>query len=276
MVTTERTKKYTWKRWIKIVGLVYLLAGIALYFLQDMILFHPLQLKQGDKYNFAAPHKEINIPINDQSNLNVVQFTTRDSLPRGVVLYFHGNKRNISWYAGFAPYFTKHNYEVWMIDYPGYGRSTGKFDEQTLYAWAKLVYKLARSHYAADSIIIYGKSLGTGIAAQLATANNCKRLVLETPYYSMTSMAKRYFFMYPVDWMIQYKMPTWQYLQSVEVPVTIFHGTDDGLIPYGNCERLKSVLKKGDEFVTIENGSHNDLFTFPKTVIKLDSLLELK
>lgn len=276
IVMKERTQKNKWKRWIKLILIVYIITGIAIYFLQDMIMFHPVQLKHDEKYNFSEPHKEVNIPINDQSNLSVVQFTTKDSLPRGVVLYFHGNKRNISWYARFAPYFTKHNYEVWMIDYPGYGKSTGKFDEQTLYAWAKLVYKLARSRYAADSIIIYGKSLGTGIAAQLASTSNCKRLVLETPYYSMTSMVRRYFFMYPVDWMIHYKIPTWQYLQHVEVPVTIFHGTDDGLIPYGNCERLKKELKKGDEFITIENGGHNDLFTFPQTVSKLDSLLEVK
>jgi len=173
-----------------------------------------------------------------------------------------------SFYDELSPYGT-------WIDYPGYGKSTGKFDEQTLYAWAKLLYKLARSRYPADSIIVYGKSLGTGIAAQLASTNNCKRLILETPYYSLTSMAKRYFFMYPVDWMIHYKIPTWQYLQKVEVPITIFHGTNDGLIPYRNCERLKKLLKKEDEFISIENGSHNDLYTFPQTVSKLDSLLEL-
>ena len=275
IVMTDTTQKNKWKRWVKLAIIVYILIGVAIYFLQDMLLFHPVQLKQNEKYDFSEPHREVNIPVNNQSNLNIIQFTTKDSLPAGVVLYFHGNKRNIAWYAKFAPFFTKHNYEVWMIDYPGYGKSTGKFDEQTLYAWAKLLYKLARSRYPADSIIVYGKSLGTGIAAQLASTNNCKRLILETPYYSLTSMAKRYFFMYPVDWMIHYKIPTWQYLQKVEVPITIFHGTNDGLIPYRNCERLKKLLKKDDEFISIENGSHNDLYTFPQTVSKLDSLLEL-
>ncbi len=79
--------------------------------------------------------------------------------------------------------------------------------------------------------------------------------------------------MYPVDWLVHYKIPTWQYLQKVEVPITIFHGTDDGVILYSNAERLKKVLKQTDEFVTIENGSHNDLYKFPQTMEKLDSLL---
>jgi hypothetical protein len=269
----EATRKATWKKWAKILVTVYILGGIAIYLLQDYAMLRPVQLKKNEKYTFAQPCRDINIPIDNETNLNVVQFTTKDSLPRGVVLYFHGNKRNISRYAEYVNNFTKHGYEVWMIDYPGFGKSTGKFSEQTLYEWSGQLYKLARSRFSADSIIIYGKSLGTGIAAQLASVHNCKRLILETPYYDIPSIVRRYFFIYPVDWLIHYKIPTWQYLQKVEVPITIFHGTDDGVILYSNAEQLKKVLKPTDEFVTIENGSHNDLYTFPQTMQKLDSLL---
>ena len=142
-----------------------------------------------------------------------------------------------------------------------------------MYDWALQLYKLARSRFAADSIIIYGKSLGSGIATQLASVRDCKRVILETPYYSMTSLAKHYFFMYPVDWLIHYKIPSGQYLKKIDAPVTIFHGTNDGIIPYSNSVRLKEFLKPGDEFVTIKNGSHNDCYTFPETVEKIDSLL---
>jgi uncharacterized protein len=266
--------KKKWRKWLTIAVAVYILGGIAIYFLQDYFLFHPSPMKRDEKFSFTQPHKEVNIPINKESNLNVIQFTTQDSLPKGVVLYFHGNKKNISWYARFAPYFTKHNYEVWMIDYPGYGKSTGNFNEQTLYNWAEQLYKLARSRFAADSIIIYGKSLGTCIATQLASTKNSKRLILETPYYSITSLARRYLFMYPVDWLFKYKLTEAAFLKKVEVPVTLIHGTDDGVIPYSNASGLKESLKTGDEFVTIEGGSHNDLFNFPLTVQKLDSLLQ--
>lgn len=268
----ESRHKKLWK-WFKIVLFIYVLGGIALYFLQDYILFRPVSLKREHNYDFTEKHKDINIPITENSNLNIVQFFSTDSITKGVVLYFHGNKKNISWYAKFSPYFTQNGYEVWIIDYPGFGKSTGKFTEQILYDWADHMYKFARSKFNADSIIIYGKSMGTGIAARLASVNPCKKLILETPYYDFPSVLKQYFPFYPVDWMIHYEIPTHRYLQNVAAPITIFHGTDDDVIRYSNAERLKKFLKPGDEFITIKNGEHNDLFKFKETVEKLDSLL---
>lgn len=261
-------------KWLKIILLIYVLGGIALYFLQDAILFRPISLKSTYKYDFPEKHEDINIPINKKSNLNIIRFLSTDTITKGVVLYFHGNKKNISWYAKYPPYFTRHGYEVWMIDYPGYGKSTGRFTEENLYNWADYLYKYANSKFSSDSIIIYGKSMGTGIATQLASIQPSKRLILETPYYDFPSILKNYLFFYPIDWMIKIKMPTHRYLLHTHVPVTIFQGTNDKIVTYGNAERLKSVLKPGDEFVTIEGGSHNDLFKYKETLHKLDSLLK--
>lgn len=262
-----------WK-WVKILFFIYIIAGVALYFLQDYILFHPVTLKRDHVYDFAEKHKEVNIPINENSNLNIIQFFSRDTITKGVVLYFHGNKKNISWYAKYSPYFTRHGYEVWIIDYPGFGKSTGKFTEQNLYDWADHLYSFARSRFNSDSIIIYGKSMGTGIAAHLASTQPCKKLILETPYYSYPSVIKHYLPFYPIDRMIHYKIPTWHYIQNVKAPVTIFHGTDDKIITYSNAERLKQFLKPADAFITIKDGEHNDLFKFNEMIEKLDSLLK--
>jgi alpha-beta hydrolase superfamily lysophospholipase len=261
-----------WK-WLKILAVIYILGGIALYFLQDLILFHPITLKKDHKYEFSEKHKDINIPISQNSNLNIVQFLSTDTSTKGVVLYFHGNKKNISWYAQYPPYFTKHGFEVWMIDYPGFGKSTGKFTEQNLYDWSDYLYQFALSKISADSIIIYGKSMGTGIAAHLASVQPCKKLILETPYYDFPSVIKHYLPFYPANWMIHYKIPTHQYIQNVKAPVTIFHGTDDNVIRYSNAEKLKPFLKPVDEFITIKDGKHNNLFKFKKTIEKLDSIL---
>ena len=260
-------------KWFKIIAIIYILGGVALYFLQDYILFHPVTLKRDHNYDFPEKHKDINIPINESSNLNIVQFFSTDTVTKGVVLYFHGNKKNISWYAKYPPYFTKNGYEVWMIDYPGFGKSTGKLTERNLYNWADYLYNFARKRFNADNIIIYGKSMGTGIATHLASLQPCKRLILETPYYDFPSVIKQYVPIYPVDWMIHYKIPTHSYLEKVTAPVTIFHGTDDAVIRYSNAERLKKFLNQGDEFITIKGGSHNDLFKFKATIDKLDSLL---
>ena len=259
---------------MKVLLLIYCVVGIALYYLQDKMMFHPETLPKDEKYNFEYPNKEINIPYSSTSNINIVQFQTAQQ-PRGVVLYFHGNRRNISRYAGFAPEFTRNGYEVWMIDYPGFGKSTGEFTEEKLYDWSLLLYKLARATYSSDSIIIFGKSMGTGIAAQLASVRDTRRLILETPYYSLPSIISQYAPIYPVKQMVHFKIPTYEYLKNVTAPISIFHGTDDGTITYRNAQRLKPYLKKGDEFITIEGGSHNDLHKFPLFQQKLDSLLKL-
>jgi pimeloyl-ACP methyl ester carboxylesterase len=260
-------------RWIKIILLIYCIIGLGLYFLQDRILFRPVALPRDQAYNFAQPHKEVMLPYNAASEISIVQFTTVDTPAKGVVLYFHGNRNNISWYARFAPNFTRHGYEVWMMDYPGYGKSTGDFTEQTLYDWALVLYKLARARFSPGSIIIYGKSMGTGIAAQLAAVRDCRNLVLESPYYDFPSVMGQYAPVYPVSKMVRFKIPTHQYLQQVTAPVTIFHGGSDGVIRYSNASKLKPFLKKQDEFVTIPGGSHNDLPDSPIYQQKLGSIL---
>ncbi|MEO5781661.1 MAG: alpha/beta fold hydrolase [Ginsengibacter sp.] len=260
-------------RWVKIILFFYVVIGIALYFLQVKILLHPVAYPQDYAYNFKTSFKEVNIPINHHENLNVVQFFPKDSTRKGVVLYFHGNKMNISHYAMFADNFTKFGYEVWMPDYPGFGKTTGELTEKKLYDEAMLVYKLANLKFKADSIIIYGKSFGTGIASQLASVKGSRRLILETPYYSIPALFSYYAPIYPTSYMSKFKLPINEYLQDVTAPVTIFHGTDDEIIPYSVSEKLKSILKPGDEFITLERGKHNNLNDFTLFHHKLDSLL---
>ncbi len=266
-------KKKKILKWLKITAIIYVALGTAFYFLQDFILFHPVTLKRNTKFEFRQPYKDINIPLNEKDTINLVDFAATDSIKRGVVLYFHGNKRNISWYAKYIPHFTKNGYQVLMIDYPGFGKSTGKLTEKKLYEWALQVYKIAIKRFAADSIIIYGKSMGTGIAAQLASIRDCKRLILETPYYDFPSVVKHYLPIYPINWMLHYQLPIYAFLSNVNAPVTIFHGTNDWVVSYKNTKRLQKFLKRGDEVVTIEKGSHNNLYEYPETTTKLDSLL---
>lgn len=270
IMTKTRLKKI-WK-WLQIITLVYIMIGVALYFLQDKFIFHPKKLPAGYQYKFDIPFRQIDLPVTTEKNLSIVQFTVPDSIRKGIVLYFHGNRMNINRYAKYAPEFTRNNYEVWMMDYPGYGKSTGKRSEQVLYDDAALLYKMAHSKVPAEQIIIYGKSLGTGIAAQLASKKDCKRLILETPYYSMDALAKHYFFMYPVMPMTKYALPTYQHFEYITAPITIFHGTKDQVIPYKQARWLVEK-KPGTELITIEKGRHNNLPDFPIFQHKLDSLL---
>ena len=263
-------------RWLKVIIILYSAIGIALYYLQEIFLFHPEKLSAAYVYHFNVPFEEINIPFNKTDTVNMVKFFPKDSVRRGVVLYFHGNKQNIERYAKFAINFTSLGYEVWMEDYPGFGKSVGERTEKKLYEEAVQVQKMALGKYGKDSIILYGKSLGTGIAAYVASVTDCKRLILETPYYSIPALFSYYAPIYPTTAMSTYKIPVNEYLQEVKYPVTIFHGTDDGVIPYRYAVKLKAVLKPTDEFITIEKGTHHNLNDFKLFHQKLDSLLLLR
>lgn len=270
----ESKKRKVIFRWAKVIVLLYSVIGIALFYLQENFLFHPVVVERNVPWKFNVPFEEVDLAINETDTLNLVKFFPADSVRKGVVLYFHGNKENIGRYARFAANFTKHGYEVWMEDYPGFGKSTGERSETILYEQAKQLYKMAASKYSADSILIYGKSFGTGIAAYTAAAGNAKRLILETPYYSIPALFDCYAPIYPNKRMANYKIPTNEYLTDIKYPVTIFHGTDDGVIPYRCAKKLKEVLEVKDEFVTIEGGTHHDLNEYSLFQRKLDSLLQ--
>jgi uncharacterized protein len=260
-------------RGIKWLIFLYAFVGIALFFLQDYFLFHPLKLARDYRYQFNTSFEEVDIPFNKKDTINMVKFFPADSIRRGVVIYFHGNKENINRYAKFADNFTKHGYEVWMEDYPGFGKSIGERNEVILYHQAAKIYTMAVSKYNKEQVVIFGKSFGTGIAAQLASVKDCRQLILETPYYSIPDLFGCYAPLYPTANMTNYKIPSSEFLEKVKVPITIFHGTDDGVIPYRCAVKLKTVLKPADEFITIENGTHNNLNDFLLFHQKLDSLL---
>lgn len=262
-------------RILKVVILLYCGIGIALYYLQDTFLFHPKKLTDGHVFKFDMPFKEWEIPVNKEDNISLIQFFPDDTVKRkGAVIYYHGNRENVERYAPFVNNFTRHGYEVWMPDYPGFGKTTGERNEKKLYEQAYQVKRLVESRYRNDSIILYGKSFGTGIAAYVASISQSKQLILETPYYSIPSLFSTYAFIYPTSYMSDYKIPTAEYLLDVKAPVTIFHGTSDGVIPYRCAAKLKNMLKPGDRFVTIENGKHNNLAGFAIYQQVLDSLLQ--
>jgi len=270
----QKTTAKKIRKWLLIIASVYIVCGVALYFLQEIFLFHPAQLPAEHRFNFSIPFEEVNLAVNDKKNLSIIQFTVPDSICKGVVLYFHGNKRNIERYAPYATNFTKNNYEVWMMDYPGYGKTTGKLTEQAMYDDAAILYQMARARFSKDSILLYGKSLGTGVASQLASVKNCKRVILETPYYSMEAMMKSHTFIYPVNLMAKYHFPNYLYFKKIEAPVTIFHGTKDELVPYNHSVKLVKE-NPSVQLITIKKGKHNNLNDSPLFHQQLDSLLQL-
>lgn len=263
-------------RVIIIITLIYCSVGIALYHLQEKLLFHPVTLPQNFQFKFDVAFKEVNIPMNKTDTVNMIQFLPADSAIKGVVLYFHGNSDNVIRYEKNAEIFTKKGYEVWIPDYPTYGKTTGELTEENMYLQAKEVYKLAHSKFSSDSIFVFGKSLGTGVASYIAAKEKCAALILETPFYSIPSLFSTYAPIYPTSRMSHFKFPVGEYLEEVTEPILIFSGTSDKVIPYRNAAKLKKVLKKGDEFITLQNGTHNNVTSFPIFQEKIDSVFDSK
>jgi pimeloyl-ACP methyl ester carboxylesterase len=247
--------------------------GIALYYLQEKMIFHPTPIPFTDKFKIERPFKEINIPYDQHTNLSIIRFEVPRDKRKGALLYFHGNMNNVEYYAPLTAEFQDRGYDIWMLDYPGYGKSTGKISEKLMYSLAEQMYKMANSEINADSIVLYGKSLGTGFASYIASKHSSGYLILETPYYSMPSLAFSKFPIYPTSLMMDFNVPVYSYLKDCTSPIFIFHGTKDATIPLSNSKKLKQFLKPGDEFLIIEGGKHNGLQQNRLIQKKLDSIL---
>ncbi|MEO7444565.1 MAG: alpha/beta fold hydrolase [Ferruginibacter sp.] len=259
-------------RWCLVL---YILGAVILYVLQDAILFRPKPLENNFEDTFSLPHQYLRIPLTATDTLSILKIYSLLPLKKGSVIYFHGNRDNVQRYIPFAGIFTRAGYDVYMPDYPGYGRSTGIISEASLYAQAMRVYEEASANSSGDSIIIYGKSLGSGIAAYLASQKPSRMLILETPYYDVSGIFGAYAFMYPVHQLVKYKIPTWKYVQQVKEQVIIFAGEADGVIRFSENKKLEPLLKPQDAFYSIPGAGHNEVNLSPEYLFKMDSLLRL-
>ena len=249
---------------------LYVAGGVVLFFIQDLLLFHPKQVAINYQYSFEIPFKELNIQIGNH-NLSIIQFQSAQP-KKGLVLFYHGNMKNVEHYSKYPPFFLRNGYDVWMIDYPGFGKTTGKRTEKAMNEQALMMFDRAVQTIKSDSVIIYGKSIGTGVAAYVAANRHCRNLILETPYYSINDLARHYFPIYPVVPMTRYSFPIFAYLKEVQSPISFIHGTKDETIPYHQALKLKKE-KPSIELITIEGGKHNNLASFSLFQKKIDSLL---
>ncbi|WP_323786838.1 alpha/beta hydrolase [Psychroserpens sp.] len=235
--------------------------GASLYFLQEKILFLPTTLAQDYQYDFRYPFEELFLKTAEDVTINAIHFKTQN--PKGVILYFHGNAGDLSRWGIIGEHFVSLNYDVFIMDYRTYGKSKGKLSEQGFYDDAEFCYNYLLKSYTEEDIVLYGRSLGTGIATFLASKYQPKQLILETPYYSILDVAKHRFPMFPVKTLLKYEFPSNEFITNVECPILMLHGTDDTVIPYRSAEKLKGVApEKTTSFITIEGGDHNNLISF--------------
>ena len=246
------------KKIIVVLAALYIAFFSALLFLQEKMIFMPEPLPQDFAYSFSTDFEELFLETEDGAMLNALHFRVPDA--KGVVLYFHGNAGELSRWGIVVQDFLKLNYDVLVMDYRTYGKSTGKLSEEALYADAELFYEYVLKRYPEDKIIVYGRSLGTTFATYVASRHHPKHLFLEAPFFSLGEVAGNRFPMYPVGWFLKYHFPTNKYLKQVTCPITVFHGTDDFVVDYKNSQMLSKIKTAGNfKLITIPGGTHNNL-----------------
>lgn len=246
-------------------GLIFVLAGLGvagllLYVVQDRLIFYPEKLPAHFTFTFDAPFEERYFDAPDGARIHALHF--RQPGARGLVLYHHGNAGSLRSWGMVHPAFTERGYDLLIYDYRGYGKSTGKRTEASLLADALLIYDGVAGEYTKGAINLYGRSLGTGIAAWVASCRPARRLVLESPYRDFPSLARHHLPWVPA-FMVRYRLPLYRDLQAADCPVYLLHGTDDEIVPYTASLRLVEEFQERVRLFAIPGGHHNDLEMFP-------------
>ena len=242
----------TLKGIIKTLFILYAILCIGLWFAQEKFLFNPHKLPED--YVFSKKN-EVEIEVEKNVYLNALWM--RDKNPKGAILYLHGNRGSNKRCQRQAQNMANNGYDILMVDYRGYGKSDGTISSQKqLYADVQKVYDYLKDSYREDQIILAGYSLGSGMASYLAANNKPQQLVMIAPYMSFYELKNRYIPIYIPNFFVKYPLDNNSHLEKVKCPVTIFHGTNDRVIPYEQGEQLAENFPKKVKLVTLKRESH--------------------
>lgn len=264
-----------WLSILLIIFAIYVGISVLLYFLQEQLLFKPEKLPKDFIYFYENQvTEEYNLETRDGAIINGLHFKTEN--PRGVVFYLKGNSKNIKGWGKYAVDFTRNGFDVIMVDYRGFGKSTGHRSNKKIKHDMQFVYNKIKEKVDEKYIILYGRSLGSGFAAKLASMNNPSKLILDAPYYSLTKVTARYAPFLPFSLIMKYPLPTYKWLKYVQCPIHIIHGTNDKLIPYKTSIKLSKIKPKLTRLYTVIGGGHKNLNNFESYHKMLSEILNDK
>lgn len=250
---------------MEVIGYIilgYIVIIILLYFLQEKFIFHPEKLPQDFQFKYDRPFKEIFLDVGRKVRLNGLHFPVEN--PHGVILYFHGNTRSVKGWGKYSKDFTRYGYDVIMMDYRGFGKSTGKRTEDNMLKDAQFIYLKLKEQYGEDKLIVYGRSIGSGFAVRVSSLNNPRFCILDAPYYSFLNISSRYLPWLPIPFLLKYPIRADLWMEKVKCHTYIIHGTKDRIIPISSSEKLAAIAPERITLIRIEGGGHNNLPSFPQ------------
>jgi pimeloyl-ACP methyl ester carboxylesterase len=245
--------------------IIYILAGYGLvlllvYLFQERFIFKPEKLKQDFEFKYDVPFKEYFFDIEPGVRINGLHFYREK--PKGLILYFHGNTRSIKGWARYAKDFYRFDYDVVLLDYRGFGKSTGKRGEKEMLSDMQFIYEKLKEKYGEDHLIVYGRSMGSGFATKLACDNNPRYLILDAPYFNFLRVIERFLPILPVRVVLRFHLRTDLWIPKVKCHTYIIHGTKDRLIPIRHSEALQKINPRIITLIRIHGGRHNNLPSF--------------
>ncbi|MDR7332629.1 alpha/beta fold hydrolase [Roseateles asaccharophilus] len=243
-----------------LVATAYLALLGALWWGQERLLFVPESLPASHSFDFGPDVHEVDIARPDGTRLHALHL--RLPAPRGVVFYLHGNAGNLQTWFGHADFYRQAGYDLFMLDYRGYGKSGGRISSEVeLRDDARAAWQQIASQYAGKTRVIAGRSLGTGLAAGLAAEVRPELTVLISPYRSMTALAAQHYPWVPGA-LLRYPLDTEALAPQLTGPSLLLHGDQDTLIPSAHSEALREKLPQA-RYVTVAGAGHGDVQEFP-------------
>jgi uncharacterized protein len=253
--------------------LLYALVLVAIWWKQEKLLFAPTVLAQDHTFKVGPDVREKFIEVQG-AKLNALHLRLPN--PKAIVLFLHGNGGSLdNWFVN-TDFYRSMNVDLMMIDYRGYGKSSGSItSEQQLHGDVAKAFELIKTEYPYLPVVLIGRSLGTGLAAQLYASlplsARPRLMILVSPFSSLKELAAIHFSFVPSA-LLRYPMRSDMALQALDgkhigagkppLDVLLLHGDRDRLIPIEHSQHL-ATLQPGFKFKVIQGGAHNDLQDFP-------------
>ena len=240
---------------------IYCLSGLALYVMQRDLMFSTSteRILPSD----VGMDQIEEVTLHTQNGEKLYSWYGRAKPERPTILYFHGNGGSVATRSDKYRQFMALGYGVFMLGYPGYGGSEGDPSEKAFIDAARLSYTyLSDSKIEPEDIVIFGESLGTAVAVQLAAEKLAKALVLSAPMNSIREIAEHQYPYVPIGMLLKDPFLTMDYIGAVHMPLLVFHGSADEAIPIASGRKLFDTANEPKIFHTIEGAGHNNLFDY--------------
>ena len=248
--------------WVKVLlgfALAYALLAVAGYFGQRKLMYFPDRTRVQPAQAGLPDVSERVLKTPDGARVIAWYGKARPGQP--TLLYFHGNSGSLVARTERVRRFMAEGWGVYMMTYRGYGGSTGRPTEINNVADARLAYgALVLEGVPAESIILYGESLGTGIATRIAVERPVAGLILDAPYTSIVDVAAQAYPFLPVRALLTDRYETVRYVAQVKVPLLILHGERDGVVPVAMGRELARLANEPKRLVVFPNGHHSNLY----------------